>query len=178
MNLSTEKATDQEPKKASRFQEDLEHLRQAPLLRGLDLECLKLMAMLCRRITLISGDQLMVQGEDDGHAFLILSGQVDGIHTEGDANRTICQFGPGHFVGGCALLGKLPRLFTLQATEETMILRLGREEFQKTLQQFPSAITKVTSNLISELADWDRNQLDTRNRAEVSDIHALGVSLL
>lgn len=178
MSLSTEKATDQEPKKASRFQEDLEHLRQTPLLRGLDLECLKLMAMLCRRITLISGDQLMVQGEDDGHAFLILSGQVDGIHTDGDTKRTICQFGPGQFVGGCALLGKLPRLFTLQATEETVILRLSREEFQKTLQQFPRAITKITSNLISELGNWDRKLLDTGNRKNSSEFHALGVSLL
>ncbi len=178
MSLSTEKVTEQESKKTSGFQEDLEHLRKAPLLRGLDYECLKLLAMLCRRITYITGDQLMVQGEDDGHAFLILSGQVNGIYTEGDTSRVIRQYEPGMFVGGCALLGKLPRLFTLQATEETMTLRLNREEFQKTLQQFPAGISKITANLVAELVEWDRSLLDIQSIEEMTDYRALGVSFL
>ncbi len=178
MSLSTEKVTEQESKKTSGFQEDLEHLRKAPLLRGLDYECLKLLAMLCRRITYITGDQLMVQGEDDGHAFLILSGRVHGIYTGGDTRQVIRQFGPGKFVGGCALLGKPPRLFTLQATEETMTLRLNREEFQKTLQQFPAGIFKITANLVTELVEWDRSLLDIQSIEEMADYRALGVSFL
>ena len=178
MSLSTEKVTEQELKKTSGFQEDLEHLRKAPLLRGLDYECLKLLAMLCRRITYITGDQLMVQGEDDGHAFLILSGHVNGIYTEGDTSRIIRQYEPGMFVGGCALLGRIPRLFTLQATEETMTLRLSREEFRKTLQQFPAGITRITGNLVSELVEWDRSLLDVQTTKEIADYRALGVSLM
>ena len=178
MSLSTEKPTDQQTKKASGFQEDLEHLRQAPLLRGLDYECLKLLAMLCRRITLITDDQLMVQGEDDGHAFMILSGKVNAICTKGETSRVICQFGPGQFVGGCALLGRLPRLFTLQATEETAVLRLSREEFQKTVQRFPHAISQITGNLVSELAGWDRNLMEASKVDNELEFQALGVSLL
>lgn len=181
MSLSTEKVTEQESKKTSGFQEDLESLRQAPLLRGLDYECLKLLAMLSRRITFITDDQLMVQGEDDGHAFLILSGRLNGVYTEGaegDTSEIIRQYGPGMFVGGCALLGRIPRLFTLQATEETMTLRLSREEFQKTLQQFPAGLTRITGNLVSELVEWDRSLLDMQTIKENADYRALGVSLL
>lgn len=178
MSLSTEKVTDWESTKTSGFQEDLDHLRKAPLLRGLDYECLKLLAMLCRRITFITGDQLMVQGEDDGHAFLILSGRLNGVYTEGDTSQVIRQYGPGKFVGGCALLGRTPRLFTLQATAETMTLRLNREEFQKTLQQFPAGISKITANLVSELVEWDRSLFDMQTTKENVDYRALGVSLL
>ncbi len=178
MSLSTEKVTDQDTKKTSGFQEDLEYLRQASLLRGLDYECLKLLAMLCRRITFITGDQLMVQGEDDGHAFMILSGRINAIFSEGDNSRVIGQFGAGQFVGGCSLLGRLPRLFTLQATEETVTLRLTREEFRKTLQQYPATISKISGNLVSDLVDWDRNLLDVQNWQGESDFRALGVSLL
>ena len=178
MSLSTEKPTVQQKNRASGFQEDLEHIRQAPLLRGLDYECLKLLAMLCRRITLITDDQLMVQGEDDGHAFMILSGKVNAIYTKGETTQVICQFGPDQFVGGCALLGRLPRLFTLQATEETAVLRLSREEFQKTVQQFPHAISQITGNLVSELVGWDRSRLEVFNMKEELDLQALGVSLL
>lgn len=178
MSLSTEKPTDQQTKKASGFQEDLEHLRKAPLLRGLDYECLKLLAMLCRRATLITDDQLMVKGEDDGHAFMILSGKVNAIHTKGETSQVICQFGPGQFVGGCALLGRLPRLFTLQATEETAVLRLSREEFQKTMQRFPDAISQITVNLVSGLVGWDRGLLEAFTMEEEFDLQVLGVSLL
>lgn len=178
MSSSTERLTDRETKKPSGFQEDLEHLRQAPLLRGLDGECLKILAMLCRRITLITDDQLMVQGEDDGHAFLVLSGQINAIYTEGAKSQVIGQFGPRQFVGGCALLGRLPRLFTLQATEETELLRLSREEFQKTMQQFPNSISKITANLVSELVGWDRTLLSVFNIGEETEIPSLGVSLI
>ncbi len=178
MSLSTEKVTKQESKKTSGFQEDLEHLRQVPLLRGLDYECLKLLAMLCSRITFITGDQLMVPGEDDGHAFLILSGRVHGIYSEGDTRQVIRQLGPGTFVGSCALLGKPQRLFTLQAKEETMTLRLNREEFQKTLQQFPAEIFKITANLVTELVEWDRSLLDIQSVEKLADYRALGVSFL
>ena len=177
MSLSMEKPTDQQTKKTSGFQEDLEHLRQVPLLRGLDYECLKLLAMLCRRITLITDDELMVQGEDDGHAFMILSGKVNAIYTKGETSRVICQFGPGEFVGGCALLGRLPRLFTLQATEETEVLRLSREEFQKTMQRSPHAFSQITGNLVSQLVSWDRSLLEACNIVNRVDFQALGVSL-
>jgi len=165
-------------KKSSGFKEDLEYLRQVPLLRSLDYECLKLLAMFCRRVEFIDDDQLMVQGEDDGYAFLILSGQVKAVFTENDADTVIRQYGTGEFVGGCALLGRMVRIFTLQATEETTALRLGREQFQKALQQFPTSISKITGSLLLELLEWDRSQLDMKNAEGGSDYHALGVSLL
>lgn len=179
MSLSTEELTDQSNQKTSGFQEDLESLRQTPLLRGLDYECLKLLAMLSRRVTLITDDRLMVQGEEDGQAFLILSGLVNAIHTKGETSLSIGQFGPNQFVGGCALLGRLPpRLFTLIAMEDTAILRLGREEFQKTVQQFPSAVAQISCNLISELVSWDQQLLETSGIDENLSIRSLGISLL
>ena len=178
MSLSTGKVTEHEMKKNSGFKEDLEHLRQVFLLRGLDYECLKLLAMFCQRVEFINDDQLMVQGEDDGYAFLILSGQVKAVFIESDASSVIRQYGIGEFVGGCALLGRMPRLFTLQATEETTALRLGREQFQKALQQFPASVSKITGSLLLELVEWDRSRLDMKNGEGGSDHHALGVSLL
>ena len=178
MSLSTGKVTELDSKKTSGFQEDLECLRQVPLLRGLDYECLKLLAMFCRRITFITGDQLMIAGEDDGHAFLILSGRVHGIYSEGDTQQVIREFGPGTFVGGCALLGKPRRLFTLLAREKTMTLRLNREGFQKTMQQFPAEVFKITANLVTELAEWDRSLLEVQSVEKLAAYRALGVSFL
>lgn len=179
MSWSMEKHTDLEMEKTSGFQEDLEHLRQASMLRGIEYDCLKLLAMLSRRVKLIVDDQVMVQGEDDGYAFLVLSGQIKAVHQRDDTDRIITRIGPGRFVGGCALLGRLPRLLTLVASEETVILRLSRDEFKKTVQQFPSAITQMNRNLLSELVDWDRNLLEAIEAGEEPNfLQAVGVSLL
>ena len=174
MSLSTGKNTEQKSNKYSGFQEDLAHLRRVSLFRGLDHECMKILAMLCRRVTLISDDQLMVEGEDDGNAFVILSGNVKVYRSTEASGHLICQFGAGEFIGGSALLGKFPRLFTIQATEETEALRLNREEFQKVLEQFPEAVSKITGNLLSELAAWDRSLLE----GDDWNPETIGVSLI
>ncbi len=178
MSLSMEKVPEQETKKISGFQKDLEYLMQASLLRGLDYECLKLLAMLCRRIEFTTGDQLIVQGEDHHHAFFIISGQLNAVYTEGEAKHVIRQFGARQFVGGCALLCRTPLIFTLQATEKTTTLRLSREKFQKALQQFPASISRITSNIVSELVMWDRSLLDKQNTEGNVGYQAIGVSLL
>jgi len=178
MSLSMGKVTEQKAKKHSRYQEDFEHLRRVSLLNNLDYECLKLLAMLCRRMEFSIGDQLMVQGEDDGNAFLILSGKLHAVFKEGDTCRQIQQYGVGEFVGGCALLGKMPRIFTLQAVEKTTTLRLSREQFQKTLLQFPAGISRVTGNMVAGLTKWDQSLLETQHTVVNTDYRALGVSLM
>ena len=174
MSLFTGNNTEQKSNKVSGFQEDLAHLRGVSLFRGLDYECIKILAMLCRRVTLVADDLLMVDGEDDGCAFVILSGNVKVYRTAVDSNQLIKHFGAGDFIGGSALLGKSSRLFTVQATEETETLRLNREEFQKVLEQFPEAISKITGNLLSELVAWDRSLLE----GDDWNPETIGVSLI
>ena len=44
-------------------------------------------------------------------------------------------------------MGSMPRLFSLQASEETVCLVIPREKFAKALEQFPELMPKITSNL-------------------------------
>ena len=176
MNSSMEK--DSAKRAGSGFKEDLEYLHQSPLLATLDYECLKLLAMLGKRIDFIEGDQLMVQGEDDGCAYYLVSGTVEVLHQRDDITRRIDTFGPGAFIGGLALLGKSARLFTVQATEKTTALRLNREGFQKTIKQFPESLQKVSASLVTELLRWDRRIL-AEDQIELSEgVKIAGVSLL
>ena len=180
MSLSMENNTEPEATKEemfSGFQQDLKSIRQASLLRGLDDDCLNLLAMLCQRIKYSDADQLMIQGEDDGHAFFILSGRAKATYRKGGTTVVVRQFGPGEFVGGCVLLGRLPRLFTLQAEDELSALRLSREQFEKAMAQFPASFAKITGNLVRQLAAWDqRLQGVYDEHSAVSQ--TLGVSLL
>ncbi|NNK94873.1 MAG: cyclic nucleotide-binding domain-containing protein [Desulfobacterales bacterium] len=173
-----EKDTNMNTQKSSGFQEDLEYLRHTPLLRRLDYECLKLLAMVSRRIEFTAGDQVFVQGEDDGYAYFIIAGQLQAYYIKDGNNQLIRTYEPGQFIGSLALLGKMPRIFTLQAPDNAETLRLGRDEFQKAVEQFPSSFLKIISCLTTELLTWDRILLEDKGFQIDKDFHALGISLL
>lgn len=176
MSLSMENGVDEQEEMTSGFHEDLGYLRQVNLLKQLDYDCLKLLAMLSRRVDFIAGDHLMVQGEGDGFAFYILSGRIRTIYAEGDSELVIREYEPGNFFGGMALLARMVPLYSLVAIEETIALRLSRQSFQKAMQQFPGNFEKITGSLIAELINWDQTLL-TAGRFD-AESPGLGVSLL
>lgn len=177
MNSSTERSADKE--KRTGFEQDLEHLRTVPMFLGLDYECLKLMALLGKTIDLVEGDQLMVQGEDDGSGCYLLSGILQSFHTKESVMYPIQIYEPGQFVGGLALLGVSIRLFTVQATEKSKVLKLRRDSFQKVMQQFPQSMMKIAANVASELSGYEQAYLNQLGPEDLEkETRALGISLL
>lgn len=177
MNSSTERSADQE--KHSGFKKNLGHLREVPLFQGLDYECLKLITMLSKQIDLVEGDKLMVQGEDDGCAYFLITGTLKSSCRIYDRLYQLSEHRPGQFLGGLALLGPSVRLFTLHASEPSSVLRLKREGFQKVMDQYPDSMVKVAANMASVLRAWEQDLL---NQIGDEDLEggdpALGVSLL
>ena len=177
MNSSTERSADQE--KHSGFKQNLENLREIPLFQGLDHECLKLITMLSKQIDLIEGDQLMVQGEDDGCAYYLVHGKLKSSFRIYDKLYQLHEYAPGQFFGGLALLGPSIRLFTLYAAESSSVLRLRRDGFQKVMAQYPESMDKVAANLALILRSREQDLL---NQVEAGELEAgdlaLGISLL
>ena len=177
MSLSTEKPSEH-GLNTSGFHQDLERLRQIPMLSGLEYGCLKLLAMLCRTIDFRAGEQLIVAGEDNDYAYFIISGRLAANYTEGKTQHLVREFNSGHFICGAALLGSEPALFGLQAVEDTKVMCLHREEFQKTMLKFPNGISEIAGSLVSDLVRWDRSMLALQRKTGESDYRSVGVSLL
>lgn len=177
MNSPTEKNARQE--KTSGFQQDLEYLRQIPLFQNLDYECLKLLAMLSRKVEVIEGDQLMVQGEDDGSACLLINGKLESFHEDEGTRYLTRSYEPGQFIGSVALFGVSIRLFSVVAVEKSIVLRINRDGFQKVMQKFPDMIIRVAANLTIGLVDWERAQLTlAEGRIRGGEETSFGISLL
>lgn len=161
----------------SGFQQDLVRLRQAPLLRGLDGECLNLLALLCERVAYSPNDELMAQGEDDGQAYLLLSGTADCLYSQKDKTMLIRQINPGDFIGGCALLARMESVFTVKATTAVTALKLSRKQFNKAMEQHPADLKRIIRNLTGELANWDHALMENIDQSTPGRT-GLGVSLL
>jgi CRP/FNR family transcriptional regulator, cyclic AMP receptor protein len=163
---------------ACELDQNLGLLRQTYLFSGIPLEALKVFAYLCSREKFKEGEYLLRQGEDDGQAFYIISGQAVLEREEGDLIRTIRQCREGEFLGGLSLMGSMQRLFSLKAVSETSCLILAREKFARTLSQFHDLMPSLFKALVSGVDGWEKGFLSSCTDQRDECLQHLGVSLL
>lgn len=163
---------------ACELDQNLELLRRTYLFSGIPLETLKVFAYLCSREKFKEGEYLLRQGEDDGQAFYIISGQAVLEREEGGLIREIRQCREGEFLGGLSLLGSMQRLFSLKAVSETSCLILAREKFSRTLAQFHDLMPSLFKALVGGVGGWEKSFLSSRMENRDACLQQLGVSLL
>ncbi len=160
------------------FQEEINFLRETYFFSSLPLDVLKLLAYLCTRETFKEGDYLFNQGEDDGQAFFILSGETRLSHKVDGNERAIRDLGKETFVGGLALMGRLQRLFSLQAVSDTTCLVLTRDKFEKAMEQFPDQAPKIVKALVERIRNWEERFLNEIDENCAACRSKIGVSLI
>ncbi len=75
-----------------------------------------------------SGQVIIRQG-DVGHAmYLIQSGRVEVITTEGNETKTLAELGPGQHFGEVSVFKDVLRTATVRAIEPSTLLRISRED--------------------------------------------------
>jgi CRP-like cAMP-binding protein len=166
------------PTPSCEYQENLDILRQTYFFSGLPLESLKIFAYLCTREKFREGDFLFQQGEEDGEALCILSGEALLERTAEGATQPIRTVGAGEFVGGLTLIGQTRRLYSLRALQETICLVLSRDKFAKTLDQFPEQRHRIFKAVVAAINDWEERFLEGMTEACGGCTSRLGVSLL
>jgi CRP-like cAMP-binding protein len=161
------------------FQENLATLREIDFFSELPLDLLKIIAYLCAREKYKEGDFLINKGEDDGQAFYIISGRAGLMYdSENSKPHMIHEYGPGKFIGGLSLIGKMRRLFSLKAVEDTLCLVLTREKFSKAIAQFPDITPRLFQAVITRILSWEEKMyLEQGPNSDISS-HVAGVSLI
>lgn len=157
------------------MQQNLELLKELPFFHYFPDKSLKLLAFLAKRSTIAAGRQLFDEGEDHDQAYLLLSGELALLKRNDQRTAVIRRYYPGDFLRSFSLLGSMPSLFALQATVDTSVLALGREQFEKILDQFPETGKLALKALLKELHRWERTNLA---EAGPCSFHQAGATML
>ena len=163
---------------SSELEENLEILRQTYFFSGLPLETLKIFAYLCTREKFKKNEYIFRQYEDDGRAFYIIDGEASLQREDNGSVKDIRDCKVGEFIGGLTLLGELRRLFSLQATKDTICLVMEREKFSKALQQFPDIMPRIFKAVAKSIDSWEERFLAGRGDMCGECMDNLGVSLI
>ncbi|MFM9849575.1 MAG: patatin-like phospholipase family protein [Hyphomicrobiaceae bacterium] len=102
-------------------------------------------------IALDRGRVLVRQGDVADALFIVLSGRFD-VSVAGRDNP-IAEVGPGSPVGEIAFLAGGVRTATVTAARDSLVLKLGREQFDRLCARTPAIWRTLTSALARRLAD-------------------------
>ena len=160
------------------FQENLDILRQIDFFSALPLEVAKIFAYLCTREIFKPGDYLIQQDEDDGQAFYVISGKARLLHKEDNQELIIRDYETGSFFGRLALMGNMPRLFSMQAITDVTCLTITREKFLKAINQFPDQMPRIIKAIVESVQAWEKRFLAHHTESCEACKHKIGVSLV
>jgi CRP-like cAMP-binding protein len=89
---------------------------------------------------------------DPGDSFYIINAGRVRVFRKGkkDLKTELIQLGPGEFFGEMALLGGRPRSAYVEAMEETHLIVINKDQFDRILNDYPS----VSIGLVKEMSSW------------------------
>jgi len=141
------------------MQENLELLQNVPFFSATPIKALKILALLATREHFGPGDILFEEGDDQGRAYLVLSGELTLLRKNDKEKPVALHYTKGDYLGTFSLLGSIPSLFVLQAATKVTVLTITREQFAKVLGQFPDTAKYALKALLKELHQWERKNI-------------------
>jgi CRP-like cAMP-binding protein len=125
------------------LEEDMALLAQVALFRDMDRDALRLLAFSSERRRLRAGDTLFRKDDISEYSFVVVNGAITLI----DDDVASAIVGPGTLIGEMALLSETRRPTTAIAREPTMVLRLSRQMFRRTLEEYPATAARIAAEL-------------------------------
>ena len=118
-------------------------------------------------ISLRRGEILVRQGEMADALFVVVTGRF--TITLAGQQRIIAEIGPGQPIGEIAFIGGGPRTATVTALRDSVVLRLGREDFDMLAARNPGILRTLTVTLARRVAErtsaWPRLPIHAHARS-------------
>jgi rhodanese-related sulfurtransferase len=118
-----------------------------------------------QEVTAAKGQRIVTQGESPEYFYIIKSGRVKVFRETEDRIRTdLTQLEAGSYFGEVALVTGQPRTASVEAAEETVLLKLSKDEFNHILDHNP----QLARHIIQQLSRW---LLEGDRRLETETVH-------
>ena len=105
------------------------------------------------------GEVLVRQGDPADALYIVVSGRFE-VHIHGRTS-VVAELGPGSPVGEIAFLAGGERTATVIAGRDSLVLRLGRAEFDALCRRVPQIWPTLTATLAARLADTNAGRSAT-----------------
>jgi predicted acylesterase/phospholipase RssA/CRP-like cAMP-binding protein len=135
--------------------ERAEFLGRAKVTAQLDESSREALAERLEPVALTSGEYLVRQGDIGDAMYFVVTGRLR-VVLEGEDQRVIGRIGAGAIVGELALLADEPRLASVVAARDSVLLRLARSDFEEIIATSPQLLRAVAGTVVRRLGERGR----------------------
>jgi len=133
-------------------------LRNVPLFSGLEEQELERLSRVAVRRRAGRGDQVVRSGESADALLILLTGRAKVTNFDEEGREIILAWlGPGEFFGEMGLIDGSARSASVVAVENCELLAIGKQEFQRCMQENFQVAQKLMQVLVRRLREADRN---------------------
>ena len=140
----------------------VETLRGVGLLAVLEPGQLRLVAEQGHERLYAAGDTVIREGDRGESMFVVMRGRVaiEASPPQAEPVR-FAELGPGEYIGEMSLMTGAPRVATVTALEETLLLEFGRDAVRGVLASNPGLVERLGEALHRRLAEREQALADT-----------------
>ena len=115
-----------------------------------------------------AGAIICSEGERGDTFFIIESGLVEVSKLlDGETSRILTRQGPGEFFGEIALVHDIPRTATVKAIEDTDLLEISKDDFNRYLDHNPAMATSIIRAVTARWRDSDQRSIAELRRKNI-----------
>ena len=127
-------------------------VRDIPLFRDLTKEEIKQIAEITEEIKLPKNSFLFRQGDEADSFYIILEGEVEVIKVFSDKEQKLVNMSKGAIIGEMAFLTETRRTGSVRATEQTRLIKIGKDEFKRLMKEENIAVYKLVYRIAQILS--------------------------
>ena len=142
------------------LEDDMVLLERVALFRAMDRDALRLLAFSSETRRLRAGDTLFRKDDISEYGFVVVSGAITLI----DDDVATAIVGPGTLIGEMALLSETRRPTTAIAREASVVLRVSRQMFRRTLEEYPATAARIADEVRRRVQDMSSELAKVKDR--------------
>lgn len=132
----------------------------------------KMSSNILERKVIYAGKPFIKAGEEHARAYIVQQGLIRSYIEENGVKVTVQDYGPGRLIGEICLMSDEPMTMSYEAVENTTVITLTRQDFQKKIAKIDEGVAKVLEHIMMKLNYQYTNDLDEAKKKTVMNDEA------
>jgi signal transduction histidine kinase/predicted CoA-binding protein len=151
-----------------------EFLRNVPLFAELPDNDLERLCEIIDEVHLDQGQLLFAEGTAGDRAYVIKEGQLEVVKASGEREVLLAVRGVGEVIGEISLVEEAPRMASVRAQSDSVLLAVSQDQFDHLITNSPSAARALLHTVISR---WRSTEAMLRQSEKMAQLGTLTAGL-
>ncbi|HZD11801.1 MAG TPA: CoA-binding protein [Candidatus Binatia bacterium] len=149
-----------------------EFLKKIPLFAAMPDDDFERLCEIAEEVRLPAGSQLFAEGSPGMRAYVIMEGEVEIVKKSGNREVLLAIRPAGEVIGEMALLEQAPRMASVRAHTDAVLLAIHHDELNKLLDNSPSAARAMLTTMVGRLRNTEAMLRESDKMAQLGTLSA------